>query len=217
MKKFKLIKELPGVKAWTVIWKESDIKICEKWFDVWPVVIDILEWDVDEKWKKILWDIFKEYLLDMDKLLEDWWLEEVKEPKTIYKLGKWDKYWYILNNNDVVDTTIADNFWYEVYQDKLEEWNVFLTKEDAEKGLKKIKALSKVKGWISENEIELWFNHNSYGYRIGMKKVDESTFKLVCTETYLQTIDWIVFKDKGDAEKCLEECKEQWNILFDLE
>ncbi len=216
MKKYKLLKDLPGVKAWTVIWIESEIKIPEIWFEVWPIIISILEWDVDEKWKKTLGNILREYLLDIDKLIEDWWLKEIKErPKSIYELKEWDKYRYIIfDNKDVAYNIISWYFWYEIYQDKLEVGNVFLTKEEAEKELEKRKALARIKKWIYENGIELADKDDKFVFTIMYSLTDKD---LEICYWNVVSFDNILFKYKNDAQKCLEECREDWEILFDLD
>jgi len=95
----------------------------------------------------------------------------------------------------------------------LEIWNIFETKQEAEKELGKRKALAKIKKWIWENKIEniIW-EIKYWEYFVIRRKYN----KIVVHNTYLLFHNDFIFNTRYWAEKCLEECKEQWEILFDL-
>jgi len=143
---------------------------------------------------------------DLYYLKENWW---IKEQKSIYKLEYGDDYYYL---NDY--QKIENNFWHWYTTDKqrLEVWNVFLIKEEAEKELKKRKALVKIKRWIWENKIEL----GNYNYNWYIILIENWNKKLFVEESYSFGIWDIIFKNTKDAEKCLSECEQDWNILFDF-
>ena len=154
------------------------------------------------------WKIIEnEKIFSLSYLKENWWLEEIKESKSIYNLEHWDKYYYIDNC-----ITVENSYWYWDVDDYsiLETWNVFLTKEEAEKELNKRKALSKIKRWIWKNEIELSKDFDWYTIYAIPEEV------VVWENLYCRNEFGIIFYSKEDAKKCLEECKQEREILYEL-
>jgi len=197
MKKYKLLKDLPWLEAGTII-------------EIDKMKIKNMNWELLEER-----DEYKYYIeLDWDRDKD--WLEEIKEPKSIYKLKEWDEYYFIVYNLWEVRKAEykGDSFDYN----NIIYWNAFLTKQEAEQELKKRKAMSRIKKWIWENEVWTlnWYYVIRKDYNIEWEPY------LDVNNTWLTYWQWyhfyeIVFQEKIDAERCLEECKNEWNILFDLE
>ena len=196
MKKYRLLKDLPGLPAGTTIGYDAG--------DVF--VVDNVKYSTDLL--PILRDIFR--------CCYEWWIEEIKEePKSIYELRDWWTYFYI---NDKWEIIKHDWLLREWFKKRLEIWNIFLTEQEAEKELEKKKAMSRIKKWIYENNAPLWLNRDKnwiyhWWYRIVYYK-DTDELKIIL-ETAM-TIDGIMFMYKSDAKRCLEECRNEWHILFDL-
>ena len=131
--------------------------------------------------------------------------------KSIYNLEVEDKYYYI-HEHGYVDYDLYE--WENdfEFQCRLEVWNVFLTKEDAEKELEKRKALARIKKRIWENKIKK-INKNKDYYII---EYDIHFQKFVIRYKKPLSPFTITFLHREDAKKCLEECKQDWEILFDL-
>ena len=193
MRKYKLLKELPWLEVGTIIKYDNWFCSLNK-----EVQEDLINLEINSL--KILEDI-----LVYNPEQEGKWLEEIKE-KSIYELKEWDEYYYIYDK--IQKLRIEDNLNKKLYEKDLEQWNVFLTKQDAEQELNKRIALAKIKKWIWENKIKL---------------SDSNWFIIISQENNLWIIEtiynyWlnIMFITTKDAEKCLEECKKEWKILFDL-
>jgi len=194
MKKYKLIKELPGFPVWTIFQYD------------WVNVIASINWAVVS-----IHLAFQEAIRNLLEEKNDNWLEEIKEePKSIYELKEGDTYWYAWE--DLSEEYIVDNIC--LLKNSIYAWNVFLTKEEAEKEREKRKALAKIKRWIWENKIELskdvWYLIKKLvgGY------VDSNNLFIVL-DSY-KWVNEIVFNTEEDAEECLKKCENEWEILFDL-
>jgi len=209
MKKYKLLKELPWLEVWTIF-------------------------EYNNEYLRVGWtyDITKEAIHSseaLQELIKYWqyknWLEEIKEPKSIYELQYWDKYYYITDwfnvNKDILLDELAKKW---DYKERLSVWNVFLTEQEAEKELNKRKALAYIKKWIWENEIKLkeniWYVIKRSNCRLTYSSyIIERTNNFNKLNVIISDKIWIlelIFAKWEDAEKCLEECKNEWNILFNL-
>jgi len=193
MRKYKLLKELPWLEVGTIIKYDNWFCSLNK-----EVQEDLINLEINSL--KILEDI-----LVYNPEQEGKWLEEIKE-KSIYELKEWDEYYYIYDK--IQKIIIEDNLNKKLYERDLEQWNVFLTKQEAEQELNKRRALAKIKKWIWENKIKL----SDDGCVILLQEWEIITSK----NTKTKWIWDIIFKNQKDAEKCLEECKKEWKILFDL-
>jgi len=108
MKKFKLLKELPWMGVGVII-KYKDKKITNTWSKFFENSIEFLERLLNEWWNLINW------------------LEKIEEPKSIYKLKMWDKYYKILTDCNNIQLVEIDHPWiFTDYKKDLEVWNVFL-------------------------------------------------------------------------------------------
>ncbi len=205
MKKFKLLKDLPGAKAW-------DIIVYEDWDVYFEECSDNTTPSFQTVDEHLLW-ILERMITELEY---NWWLEEVEEtPKSIYELKNRGAYFYINDRWEIID---VDWLLWSGFERRLEMWNVFLTEEEAEKELRKRKALARIKRWIWKNKALLWLNRDEdwtyhWWYRVAYYK-DTNELEIIL-ETAM-TIDGIMFMYKSDAERCLVECKKDWGILFDL-
>ena len=195
MKRFKLLKELPNIWVESIIVDEWDRIYIEKHL---PENKDLLESELD---------LLQTIIRNKNK----YWLEEIKEPKSIYDLEVWDKY-YSISAFNTDHVTFIDKYNYSsYYENDLEYWNGFLTQEDAEKELNKRKAIAKIKKWIWEKNIEILSFNNIPWYSIEYYPANN---ELCITEIYSPRIWDIIFENKEEAERCKKECEKEWKILF---
>jgi len=198
MKKYKLLKELPWLEVGTIVS-----------YDNWRCSLYKEEQENLTNLELQSISLIESILVYSSKEETDW-LEEIKEePKSIYELKEWDKFFYIDGDISVYVSYKTEIKWDYSFDILLEYWNVFLTKKEAEKELEKRKALTKINKWIYDNKIELfktWFTillrYNSW-----LEIVEVSSHKWFAD---------IIFKNQENAKKCLKECRESWNILFNL-
>ncbi len=185
MRKYKLLKELPWLEVWTIIeYKDGIIYYLDTIH--FEEIGDMIKDIIENKWI-------------------EWWLEEIK-PKSIYELKKWDTYYSINNFNRVEKVIITHSSYYE---NDLEYWNVFLTNQEAKQELRKRKALAAIKKWIWEKKVKKILELDAW-YVIKYNQV--SWYKIILTDDFSR---WdIIFFSREDAEKCLQECKQEWEILF---
>ena len=206
MKKYKLLKDIPWLEVGAIIgyvwprtqYSNDNVRI-NRWMKEW---IDI-DWNNLNSFQKYSYKL-------LENIIENnhyyWWLEEIKEPKNIYNLKKWDTYFYI-DDLWYIQSIVLDCIQY--YKLRLEVWNVFLTYKEVLKVYYERKALERIKKWIWENEIELWKK------KWTIIRYEESIkLHYIITETFWY--NEIHFKHSVDAKKCLKECEQDWNILFDL-
>jgi len=197
MKKYKLLKELPWLEVGTIIkynngrcslYKEEQENLTNLGLQSLSTIESILIYQKETDW-----------------------LEEIKEkPKSIYELEKGEDYYYI---GDIWYTSKCNTIYWGLYKMyRLEFWNVFLTEKEAKKELEKREALAKIKKWIWENKIEI--NHIDNG-KVSFE-ILYSKWEFYVSEVWSCWVNSILFHFKEDAERCLEECKQDWNILFDL-
>ena len=94
-------------------------------------------------WLEVGEIINNSFSFSLSYLKETWWIEEIKEQKSIYELKDWDEYYYIYDK--IQKLIIEDNLNKKLYEKDLEQWNAFLTRQEAEQELNKRKALSKIR------------------------------------------------------------------------
>ena len=200
MKKFKLLRDLPGAKAWDIIvYKDWDVyfeKCSDNTTPSFQTVDEHLLWMLEKMIREV------EY---------EWWLEEIQEsPKSIYELKDRGTYFYINDRWEIID---VDWLLWSGFEGRLEIWNVFFTEEEVEKELRKRKALVRIKRWIWKNKVkteglwDLWY------------KIFILWNSGLFVDKYANSQAWIwdiIFWSKRDAQRCLVECKKDWEILFNL-
>lgn len=121
-----------------------------------------------------------------------------------------DKYWF--TNNYYIDTLIWEN-------DEMDNhyWNSgsgFFTEEEAEKELAKRRAIQKIKDYIKENGMywEPDWNNNGNEKYFFIYHSGETQIHNCFSIKYYSPIGYL--KSRGDAEKVLEDNKEDLLLIF---
>jgi hypothetical protein len=94
--------------------------------------------------------------------------------------------------------------------------NYFLTREEAEKQAKKMKALYNIKKYIIDNGLYFepdWSDGNQAKFSI---VCDKGNFHFIVTHDWNSPLQIGYFKSKEDVEKVINTCKEDLEILFNL-
>ena len=160
----------------------------------------------------------KQQALEKIKELEKY-IEEIKEkkPKSIWDIDEdnFKGYWYLGGNN------IKSFYSYAAFEvDRLVN-NAFLTEKDARKELEKRKAIQRVLKWKYENGLDFepdWENNNENKYLLFYNYNNyNSCSKKICSNVHFQSKYYCpvgYFKTKKDVEKCIEECKEDLELIY---
>jgi len=150
--RYKLLKELPGCKKWTIFDEDGFF----------------IEWEMEES----VDDTIDVHFIDKFKHNKEWF-EEIKEVKSIYDLKEWDTYFYIDSNSNVSE---REDVWYSVKD--IFCWNAFLTKEEAETELQKRKDIAEVNKYMYNNKED----HYLIGLIENINLAEEVAIKYVKTE-----------------------------------
>jgi len=160
----------------------------------------------------------KQQALEKIKELEKY-IEEIKEkkPKSIWDIDEdnFKGYWYLGGNN------IKSFYSYAAFEvDRLVN-NAFLTEEEATKELEKRRAIQRVLKWKYENGLDFepdWENNNENKYLLFYNYNNyNSCSKKICSNVHFQSKYYCpvgYFKTKKDVEKCIEECKEDLELIY---
>ena len=212
MKTYKLIKDLPRAKA-------GEVVIITNAHSNNPWILKINKWNEDETQRPRLAYIHTRNV--------DEWLEEIPEkPKSVFDLKEWDDFYFIINNiifENIVTDCVS-------FKDYLKEWNIFLSKEEAEAELEKRKAIQGVRKYCYENNIELFsdeelkeiLNDNLdkhhleiiYFYHIYYHAMDKKFYS--SRLNFEKHIDCFYFKKEDDVERVIKNCEEDLKIIFDV-
>lgn len=161
----------------------------------------------------------KQQALEKIKELEKY-IEEIKEKektKNIWEITEdnFKGYWYLGGNN------IKSFYSYAAFEvDRLVN-NAFLTEKDARKELEKRKAIQRVLKWKYENGLDFepdWENNNENKYLLFYNYNNyNSCSKKICSNVHFQSKYYCpvgYFKTLEDVEKCIEECKEDLELIY---
>ena len=140
------------------------------------------------------------------------WFEEIKEVKSIYELKGREIYYYIWFTNTWVQR-IYECIWDAnryMIDARIEIWEAFITKEEAETELQKRKAMATIKKWSHDND---------WGYQ---SKIDEECYEIVRTDDWLiyhrvrnyYTINNQYYSIKDKADNAILELESEYKILF---
>lgn len=189
--KFKLKKDLPTWKAWEEMW------IGEDW---------CLYWTTKE------WDVIMVYhvstLLKFNILNSEWF---DKEEKSIFNLKEWDDI-YIMRYDDY----ISRQRWWKQFVDDRINWNVYLTKEEAEKELERRKAIQRIKKFMWENKIKnKEFKWNNGKYLICYDYLKKS-FCIGRYLTFYLITDLWYFETYEDCQKIIDNCEDDLKIIYNI-
>ena len=200
MQKYKLKKDFLNLKAGTVV------DIFKKKYE-WPIsvtkyVISIKDWLIAE-------------IVESTKFSFEDYFEEIKEEKkSIFNLKGWDEYYYLFSDWDI---GFRHYYWPEAYKDLIENWNAFLTEEEATKEVERKKAIQKIKKYCWENNIKYKENVSNNGFpfyiRNNKKKWLEHWF-----EHFNDFITWFLFFDNIDnCNIVIKDCLGDLKVIFEKE
>lgn len=200
MKQYKLKTDFLHLKAWTVV----DIF---KRKDEWPItvtkyVISIKDWLIAE-------------IVESTKFSFEDYFEEIKEEKkSIFNLKEWDEYYYLFSDWDI---GLRHYYWPGAYKDLIENWNAFLTKEEAEKESKRRRTILNIKKYCFENNIEYKENVSDDIFYIGITYDSEN--EEFNQSVFTDHIDyWVLFFNSyEDLENIVKNCEEELKIIFGIE
>ena len=174
--KYKLLKELPLADIWDEVeYFESTTEIRKKW-----VAIAYLH-----------------------KNLISEWLEEVKEPKTIYDLKKWDKYYVLDDWNEVTKYEVPSNTY---FNNPYCRFNFFVTEREAKRN-KLLRELA--------TRTDKFFPKKQENYiAIGFKWEASNCNWTWCPFEYADYHNWLVFRNEEEYNKYITE--ETKDLLFNI-
>lgn len=199
MKKYKLKKDLPMLEAGNeVILELKKINDKKVWF----------YYDIKSTNTNRVFDSF--CVISKSKINE--WLEEIKKPKSIWNLKEIDDYFYYIWKYWEIRET---NMWTE---EMSEYWNIFLTLEEAEKELEKIKAIQKIKKYCWENWIETDYKKIEDGkfcYLIAYDFLNDRLSIIRISEVNIFYSPIWYFSEEN-TEKILEKFEEELKIILDV-
>lgn len=206
MKKYKLKKDFLYLPAGTVV----DIFTKE------------IEWTITVK-KYVI--SIKDHLIaeiaESTKFSFEDYFEEIKEEgKSIFNLKGWDKYYYLFSDWDI---GLRHYYWPEIYKDLIENGNAFLTKEEAEKEVKRRQSIFNIKKYCWENNIKYKENVSDNGidtYIIYNRKIKEFQIEFNQLADYCQINSFIFLSIENGFDKIdkfLEDCESDLKTIFEVE
>lgn len=197
MKKYKLLKDLPGLKSGVIITRHSTGDVNIEGCVVLPGTINYID-----------------YLLNRSK--DNEWFEPVEEKKVgeFWKPEEWKDYFYLTTDWKPIDVTYLKKD-----KTRIDNGNYFQTREEAQKFADYIKAVRKLQQVVSDlNENKQWddrirktggFKIYQIMYEYDLEGEDQLSvidfFALKVFRTH-----WYTFKRKEDAEYSLKEHKDLW-------
>lgn len=199
MKKYKLLKDFLHLKVGTAV--DIFTKEIEWTIKVKKYVISIKD--------HLIAEIADSLGFHFDKLFE-----EIIEPKSIFNLKEWDMYYLICQDAYIDYLTFADDIYDKKY---LTNWNAFLTKQEAEKEVKKRKAIFNIKKYCWENNIEYKENVSDeiFKYEISYSSCDN---KINFTHGKFSKYFWYFFlKEEKDVERVINNCESDLKTIFEVE
>ena len=160
-----------------------------------------------------------EKIKELEKYIEE--IKEKEETKNIWEITEdnFKEYWYI-NTGGAVSIN-KDIVWcsnYSEFENDRMNGNAFLTEEEAIKELEKRKAIQRVLKWKYENGLDFepdWENNNENKYLLFYNY--NSCSKKICSNVHFESKYYCpvgYFKTKKDVEKCIEECKEDLELIY---
>ena len=173
--KYKLLKDLPLAKAGTEVYLERNSTTTSK---------------IHAKWVYDLWSI-------VDTNIPEW-LEEVKEPKTIYDLKKWDTFYCI--RSDWI--TKEELVWYFSENASL---NSFVTEREAKRSKLLRELATRMDKWLPKEDEMYTTIHREW------------PTEWCWTNDNLETLyynQWLVFRNEEDYNKYIT--PEAKDLLFKI-
>ena len=188
-KKYKLLKDLPNAKAWEYELDQS------KQFEV-----VLTNWTYS-------FNIFNSWLNNKE------WFEEIKEVKSIYDLWKYNIYYYIGFTNSwkqYIYECIPDQN-HNMINARVEIWEAFLSRKEAETELQKRKAMATIKKWSHDNDPK---NINNWGWYM---ELNINWDYIVINEVVMYKMAWVQYYTNHEiAERAFKELQVEYKILFNI-
>ena len=190
-KKYRLKKDLPRAKAGTIVELTQD----RRWRIRNPNIFKInCVWETD-------CDRHRLGFINKNEL-EDW-LEELPElEKSVFNLEMWEKFYYLKS-----DWKIAELENTGCWENGAMMWNIFLTKEEAEKEREKRLAIGRVKKFMWEN----WIKTEIFGWVIDYDNCKRIFIPECFTKGYFSPF-WEL--EKKDCQKIIDNCENDLKIIF---
>lgn len=182
MKKYRTLKDLPLAKSGT------EVHI----IDVFPSL------------RKIIRTISTEENIGEIKLENiSEWLEEIKEPKTIYDLKEWDEYFYINYDLSICKDKNSSIDWKEDAH-----MYCFLTEREAKRELEFRKLRNRLDKWLPE-KWEIYYTPDQWN----IDHIDYYDWKNDDFDIYTYN-SWLVFRSEKECRKYLT--PEVIDLLFKI-
>jgi len=153
-----------------------------------------IKWDEYTSSRKCLWMIFEKDIPE--------WLEEIKEPKTIYDLKDGDKYYY-LNNNQI--KVLMQSRWDLEFSHDANVY-IFLTEREAKRNKLLRELATRTDKWLPD-EREFYTTYNDY---MNACKVHWNWKACDMIQYHM----WIVFRNEEEYNKWMTE--EAKDLLFNI-
>ena len=193
MKKYKLKKDFLYLQAGKIV----DIEKKKDKNNVTRYIISIEDWIISE-------------IVDSTHFVFEEYFEEIS--KNIFDLQRWDGYYYLFSDWDIGS---CDYYWDEVYKDMVENWNAFLTKEEAEKESERRKAIQRIKKYCWENDIDIDYDEE-YNSRLFYIEVDWEFEGQINFDSFPPLYSPIWYFSRDNAEKILEKFEKELRIILDV-
>lgn len=197
MKKYKLKKDFLYLPAETVV--DIFIKEIEWTITVKKYVISIKD--------HLIAEIAESLSFHFDELFE-----EIIEPKSIFNLKEWDKYYYLYSDWYIDYITFEDDDYDKKY---IKNWHAFLTKKEAVKELERRKAIQKIKKYCWENDIKTDYDEE-YNSRLFYIETDWEFAGQINFDSFPLLYSPIWYFSRENADKILEKFKEELKIIFEV-
>lgn len=195
MKKYKLLKNFLYLKVGDIV---NITHLC--WSEMKKYIISKDKWIIAE-------------IIDSTYFVFEEYFEEIKEEKSIFELQEWDKY-YIINCDWNIG--LCDYDWWNLDRKFIKTWNIFLTKEEAEKELARRKAIQRIKKYCWENNIEYKENVSNKDFKYEIRYSIINNWLDYTWDINFKYFWYFFFKNIEDTEKVIKNCKEDLKIILDV-
>ena len=193
MRKYKLLKDLPRAKAGTIVCITNAHSNS-------PWIVKINKWSEDEQQRPRLAYIHTRDIKE--------WLEEIREPKSVFNLEFGDDL-YIICNGFVNRETFC---WLNYQFDYIEQGNWFASKEEALKEYDKRQAIVKIQQYCWENNIDTsWKEDRRNFFFIWDRRYDKISKNWLESTKQFSPLGYF---SKEDAEKILEKFPEELELIY---
>ena len=175
--KYKLLKQIEekdSIQVWSI-------------FDIWDHRTTL---DID----------IPECQVPINFLISQWYIEEVKEPKTIYDLKKWDTYWWVDYSNQIDSSIVIRN-------NQFDEENTrytFVTEREAKRN-KLLRELATRDKWLPDK----WWMYYTVSQWCKCMMTNFTT-----EWDILNYHSWLVFRNEEEYDKWMT--PEVKDLLFNI-